>query len=556
VAIAAAACATPERAWATTVRPPGTALTEAAGREIGQPLGDGGTYVGGGIVVRIRSSATGPTGSVTDAGLLSVLALTPTTTGWQGSEAIGAQRRSVTIVRTPEGIELTRGVQRTALRRTNLPDLAAVRLPSAGAVLADRLSGGPAAPIPDPVDITAGSGTGWLSRRAQLTAIADANFAGIEIGGGRRRAPVGGAAAGDDAPGDDAAGGGAGGVTGVDGGPATGGAAVVPPFLKVGMRMTFELTSSSSPPAGSKDGPSGARSIHQVTITGAAEGRAAAEVRSMLSPLGERGVTSYSSETKLIDPAAQAEYWSTPRLLAALQTGNRNGVDTRRVSYPLNGVTYRAIRITTTGDGRTEQSTYDLDTGLLIIWGMEATLRDGTRQLAQLRFVRMRQVALPWIGQQPGQTVLGLRSATWRGTYTVSVDNAYELTSPMTQTWDVIRSDALSITLKETTRIDLQGGAPQKSESTRVFSIASVWIDPTVLRRLRAAQVLDDDPVTELRTSVLNADSNVVVLIERGAVQSVATAYDLRTGLLSAVQLQQRLSPGTTTIFLQRTGTT
>jgi hypothetical protein len=75
-----------------------------------------------------------------------------------------------------------------------------------------------------------------------------------------------------------------------------------------------------------------------------------------------------------------------------------------------------------------------------------------------------------------------------------------------------------------------------------------------VLATLRAGMVLDDDPITGVRQSVLGVQNGMVIIGEQAAVQASAVGYDQQTGLISALQTQLRTPPATRTTLLQRAG--
>jgi len=60
--------------------------------------------------------------------------------------------------------------------------------------------------------------------------------------------------------------------------------------------------------------------------------------------------------------------WMAPQMLAELQTGSLGGLLVLRGDYPLNGTTYQAISVVnpTPDEGTSGQSTYDVETGVLL----------------------------------------------------------------------------------------------------------------------------------------------------------------------------------------------
>ena len=96
----------------------------------------------------------------------------------------------------------------------------------------------------------------------------------------------------------------------------------------------------------------------------------------------------------MLPPLADGgEYWSSPRKLAAMPDGTQEGVTVVHGPYTLNGTTYSAVRITTPTKGGSTQYTFDVDSGMLLIWGIESVAGNGARIISQKRFLSMRQTS-------------------------------------------------------------------------------------------------------------------------------------------------------------------
>jgi hypothetical protein len=320
-----------------------------------------------------------------------------------------------------------------------------------------------------------------------------------------------------------------------------------------GTQISYLSGTGTSPVAGPNATPTGSQTIQQVTITNVQNGLASTTVRFWSIDQTARAVWSSQTTGYLLSVEQGGEYWISPGKLVESKEGTGGGVTTVRLDYPLNGKTYKAIRFTTGTGTATQQYTYDTESGVLLVWGSDTTLRDGSRSMANTQLLGIRQVALPWIAQTVTTNLFPQKRVDWRGTYSVAVDGAYTATYRLAQQWDVTRSDALAVQARVTTQLDFgDGRAPQSSSKDEVFAVSAVWIDPAILARLRPGQVLDSDPTTGIKTSVTAVQNGAVVITEVGAIHSQASRFDLRTGLLAATQLQQRNSPGLTTVFLQR----
>lgn len=361
------------------------------------------------------------------------------------------------------------------------------------------------------------------------------------------------------------------------------------PLVQAGMRLTFWAGTSAvagaqgplqpdangnwqDPATGKRyaQGASASMGYQQVNIEDVVDGRAIVDVRHYLVDAATNAVTNYKTEGYEFTPQSGGDYWISPKQLASMvETGTGNTV--HRLAYPLNGHTYNAIRITTKAilgatTGGT-QRTYDLDTGVLISYGSSymapGTRSDGnggvvdsgsTPYLAQIFLVGMRLTTLPWIGERAGPEVQAQRRATFSGTYTTTFEGVPPTTARLTQQWDISKADAVSVTMRISTQLDPGSGiAPRADVVDRLAGIATIWIDPQVLRGLRRGQVLDEDPVTKIRITVLGVQDATMFFGEEGTLQTSSTGFDLRTGLMTAVQVQTRNGPGTITVLLRRT---
>lgn len=467
-----------------------------------------GTFVGSGVVLQLHFDASSSRylGSMSEDGQTSPVDLAPKGTSLAGAYVSGAVPRTLTITRSGNGLVISRAGRRNVVVRAVSGDQASQRRDVTSAIAESRVvAGGIASPIYQAGGI---------------------EFPGLPAQPALLPQPA-----------------------------AQPAAAAVPAFLRVGMRLTYQLGASSSPRPGSKDGPTGSQGYQQVTIAGIDKGIVAYEVRALAIDQNARAVYNIQTNGYLVPIEQDSDYWVSPRKLAALKDGTEGGQTVQRLAYPLDGTTYQAIRLSTPLPGGSTQLTYDLASGLLLVWGTDSTGDDGVRHLGSNQFLGMRQTNFPWAGQRAAQTTLALTRTDWSGTYSVAVDSAYTATYRLFQRWDVTRSDPLGLQAKVTTQVDFgNGSAPSPTTKVNTFPLASIWIDPALLATLKPDQVLDTDPISGLRTSVVSAQKGMLVLAETGAIQTSLTGYDLRSGLLAAVQLQQRHDPGTTTVFLQRTG--
>ncbi len=328
---------------------------------------------------------------------------------------------------------------------------------------------------------------------------------------------------------------------------------------KAGMRLTFFLGSSTTQrgavPVNPNDVTSSAGAGYvQVNVLDVTNGQATTEVRQYLPDSTLNSVYSATVTAGVVSAENGGDgYWRSPAALAAMKDQPKGDETIVRLSYPLDGTTYNAIRITTTATNSTVQNTYDLDSGVLLSYGFNGTGANGSAQVVQMLFKGARQLRLPWIGQRPTPNVTGLKRLSFSGQYATTVDNAYSSTSPMTQDWDITKVDVASVQFVQSTTLTLPNTPPNQSKNNQVYALSNVWISPKILGALRAGQVLDEDPITKAQVKVFGSQNGTMVVGEQNAIQAGAAAYDLKTGIVTALQTQLRIGIGTTTVFIQRT---
>jgi len=93
---------------------------------------------------------------------------------------------------------------------------------------------------------------------------------------------------------------------------------------------------------------------------------------------------------------------------------------------------------------------------------------------------------------------------------------------------------------------------PSKSELAFGRSeLDGLWVGPAALAQLRQGQVLDEDPVTKMRTVVSRVDDSSVVIAASNAAGEIDNQYDKRTGMLIASSFYNVLSMQQRTLKLQ-----
>ena len=375
------------------------------------------------------------------------------------------------------------------------------------------------------------------------------------------------------------------------GGPPVGANVAAPAWMKPGARASFWAGSASIASAGqilvpdpegnwvskstgqkfaAADNPgAGGAGYQQFTIANMTGDTVVADFKQYLWNPETRACTIAIASGSVVSMRDGGELWQPPAKLAAMQPGNANGVRIVKGPYPLNGKTYNAVSICTATDSGGTRYCYDLDSGLLLSFGSATTgaggmtpgpngqsgWAAGNTMIVQILFVGVRQTNLPWTGQQAPRDLAQVRAVDFAGTYATAVANAGQVTWPLTIHWDVTKVDEISLQLRTTMKVDYgNNGMPQQpAVADRAGGTSLLWVDPRALAQLRPGQVLDEDPVTNIKTTVAGGENGMIAVMEEGATEKSVMAYNQQTGMVQAMSLQTQNGLGTTVIQVQRT---
>jgi hypothetical protein len=93
----------------------------------------------------------------------------------------------------------------------------------------------------------------------------------------------------------------------------------------------------------------------------------------------------------------------------------------------------------------------------------------------------------------------------------------------------------------------IQGLPPEQGQSTGssgTATIGGLWIPPQALAGLRQGQVLDQNQQVGTTTSVSAIGGGSMMISEVGPLHRIDCAYDLRTGVMSAMNIEQQIGLG------------
>lgn len=283
---------------------------------------------------------------------------------------------------------------------------------------------------------------------------------------------------------------------------------------------------------------------------------------------GLQQTTQTSSQPLLGDRNGLTDLWVPPAKLRALVEQQGGGLTVRRVKYPLNGRTFDAVVTQSKSDSGYQRYTYDLDTGLLLVFSASSTGANvatrvgnqiqqgaGGTTITSVVLRNVRTVQLPWTGQQAPQWLQQGKRLDYTGSLKNSLMEGtlapwrYGLGLEVTER----RGDCTVAKLQS--MLDYGTGAgPQTQDFQMLYgpaSFANLFLDPRTLQRLQRGQELDRDPVTGRRMVFVGSDGRTATIAEQGPLDQQSYSYDLQSGVLVATTLQQQQGPATITTQLQ-----
>ena len=265
---------------------------------------------------------------------------------------------------------------------------------------------------------------------------------------------------------------------------------------------------------------------------------------------------------KLADPG---DYWMDPAKLASLHTSPAENTLVTRLGWQSGGKMVEAVRVQVVKGSSYSDRVYDAKTGLCLHVGSSSLgapprlvgpgdLGRGDTTITRNDFVSARDIAVPWGRETPPDWVTNVRALHYRGS-TISRGALPTVPNILAIDLEVVGRGRGWVQFSGTSSQQFQN-APSPSPAR--ISLASgpnqwdgFWIGPGALALLRTGQVLDEDPVTRMRTVVAKADEASAVITMSNAAGEVDNQYDKRTGMLTASSFYDVLSLQQRTLKLQ-----
>jgi hypothetical protein len=196
--------------------------------------------------------------------------------------------------------------------------------------------------------------------------------------------------------------------------------------------------------------------------------------------------------------------------------------------------TYDAVTLTLQQPKFLEIVSFDHKTGLLLHRGI--TSKDHGEMDSASDFVSMRDINIPWMDEPLPNWLINTKILHYQ------VASA-ETGMPGPMAWIYGRQDYTIdshgngwIHLHQTLTMNSSPNAPTANESSWAPGLlAGIWAGPVALAKLQKDQVLDEDPITQMRVVVTSVDDQSVTITESNEVSARAATYDKRTGLSQGV---------------------
>lgn len=365
-----------------------------------------------------------------------------------------------------------------------------------------------------------------------------------------------------------------------------------PDWVKPGTRITFYGMAGSIPQGGYSldkdpngewvDPATGERYSKTEPVGAGGEGFAQFDVIAV----GQHGVAISANLYTIIQPgnppqllhtplggmlaagAGPADLWVHPAILQQAQQFHTPNFFILRGNYPLWQQVYDCLCIVHRTPDSYSSHAYDLKTGVLISGtttseGKLANIRlpnedpqRGNKGTTITKFVSIRQVNSPGINGSNPPWVANLRRMRFAGQalYVNPFDPSVRMQFPAAMELTFLKRGDNWCEFVAQTAMQIQGAPPQQSQLRGICGPGGAfWIDPRALAGLRTGQVIDDDPVTHIRTGVVNADGRGVLVAIEGPGIFGRVLYDRETGMLQAIESRQPSTGITTMLQLQGT---
>lgn len=242
--------------------------------------------------------------------------------------------------------------------------------------------------------------------------------------------------------------------------------------------------------------------------------------------------------TMLVSVVEAGDFWVDPAQLAKAKPSVPDHKLVDAVQWKRGGQAFDAVRIQIVKDGQFNDHIFDRKTGLCLHFAMTAHGNDQRggpiNTLTHGNFISARDTKIPWAGEATPEWVAGLKSLNYRGAI---LFRGSPLPTTNTIISDLAAGNHGAGWIAMTLRLDVrwQNTPALPATQTQVIygrtQYHNMWAGPAALARLHEGQVLDEDPITKMKTVVSKADEQAVQITSANSSGEIISNYDRRTGI-------------------------
>jgi hypothetical protein len=311
-----------------------------------------------------------------------------------------------------------------------------------------------------------------------------------------------------------------------------------------------------------------AAGVSQATVSCVESGRAwvVADTFTDMRLLGFRDPLAQGRPKTFTVPLEQCDYWMDPARLGRLASDAASQTVVQPVRWTAGDKPVDAIRVTVVALGRLLDHVYDRSTGLCV-HGAEADTgaapqlkytapgdaAAGDTLLTAFDVVNVRDRHTPWATEPLPAWARQFQVLHYGGT--AASPNPWLGGPPTPLRLDVTRVDAgegwLGLATNGWAIVRGQTTPPVKTLMQCGRDQYDTFVaGPAALAKLTAGQVLDDDPVTRVRTVVTDANGSRVTITASSGGLLVTHTFDVQTGMLVATSRTDQQTKITTSFTL------
>lgn len=281
--------------------------------------------------------------------------------------------------------------------------------------------------------------------------------------------------------------------------------------------------------------------------------------------LGNNSPVLQGTSGMLAELADPGDYWMDPAKLANLRTAPAQHVLVTRVAWKAGDKTIDAIRMQIVKGTTYSDHVYDVKSGLCVHVASSSLgapprlvgpgdAGRGDTTITRNDFVSARDVSVPWAKEAAPDWVAALHSLLYRGSM-ISRGPLPTVPNILSLELHALAHGQGWVQMSAISSEQFQGApSPVPATSEIAFGrnqFGGLWAGPAVLAQLHQGQLLDEDPVTKMRTVVSKVDDASIVIASMNAAGEADNQYDKRTGMLMAFSFYNVLSKQQRTYRLQ-----